>query len=193
MKTVPLVPTVLVAIAVAVMIWLGVWQLQRLQAKNAELDQLASASNLPPVAFPPTYGAETAKQFAFRKGSGYCALVTEWSAVAGSNVQGDSGWSHLANCFTGEAQAQRMLVDIGWSRSKDNPQWQGGQVIGTIAPDTTHILKMIADEPAYGLEASAPPKAADANPYQGAYWWVWFTFAAVAPVMYVVALRRRSR
>jgi len=194
MKMLPLVPTLLVAVAIGIMIWLGMWQLDRLHAKQAALATYSSSADSAPLAFPPTYSTDTAKQFAFRRGTGYCALVTEWSASAGTNTQGESGWSHFANCFTGEAQAQTMLVDIGWSHSKENPQWQGGQVNGTIAPDNAHILKIVSDEPAYGLEASARPALSDLdNPYQGAYWWVWFTFAALAPVIYILALRRRAR
>jgi surfeit locus 1 family protein len=192
-KKLPVFPTLVVAIAVTVMVMLGFWQLQRLHAKDAELAKLAAAAGQAPLPFPRYYLKDDPRNYYYRKSAGYCALVTSWSATAGSNAQGEPGWSHLADCFTGEAQSMNMVVDIGWSRGKENPKWDGGQVSGMIVPDAQHILKIIAYEPAFGLEASAQPKVEDGgNPYQGAYWWVWFTFAALAPAIYILALRRRQ-
>ncbi len=189
----PLLPTLFVGGATAVMIWLGMWQVQRLHAKTDELAQFARAAAQPPVAFPPRYDRTSAKSFAFRRGTGTCAQVIGWSAFAGSNVQGAAGYSHIAECATPDPRAMHIAVDIGWSRNPRHPQWRGGVVSGLISADRAHILKLIADTPASGLEPSAQPKLEDAgNPYQGAYWWVWFSFAAMAPVMYLLALRRRA-
>ena len=51
-RKLPLVPTIVVAAAVAVMIGLGVWQLQRAAEKARLLQQYAAAEKLPPIAFP---------------------------------------------------------------------------------------------------------------------------------------------
>ncbi len=51
-RKLPLIPTIVVAGAVAVMIGLGVWQLQRAQWKEGLLRQYAEAEKLPPIAFP---------------------------------------------------------------------------------------------------------------------------------------------
>ena len=51
-RRLPLVPTIIVAAAVAVMIGLGVWQLQRAGDKSRLLEQYAAAAKLPPIAFP---------------------------------------------------------------------------------------------------------------------------------------------
>ncbi|HEX6409439.1 MAG TPA: SURF1 family cytochrome oxidase biogenesis protein, partial [Sphingomicrobium sp.] len=51
-RKLPLVPTIVVAVAVAVMIGLGIWQLQRAQEKSRLLERYAKAETLPPIAFP---------------------------------------------------------------------------------------------------------------------------------------------
>ena len=47
-KRVPVIPTILVFAAVALMIGLGVWQLQRAKWKEGLLKQYAEAEKLPP-------------------------------------------------------------------------------------------------------------------------------------------------
>ena len=51
-RKLPLIPTIVVAVAVAVMIGLGVWQLQRAGEKQKLLQRYAEAEKLPPIAFP---------------------------------------------------------------------------------------------------------------------------------------------
>ena len=51
-KRVPILPTLVVAAAVALMIGLGVWQLQRAKWKDSLLAQYSKADALPPIAFP---------------------------------------------------------------------------------------------------------------------------------------------
>ena len=51
-RKLPIMPTIIVAAAVAVMIGLGVWQLGRAQWKDELLEQYRTASKLPPIAFP---------------------------------------------------------------------------------------------------------------------------------------------
>ena len=51
-RKLPLVPTIIVAAAVAVMIGLGVWQLRRAGEKSRLLEQYAAAEKLPPIAYP---------------------------------------------------------------------------------------------------------------------------------------------
>ena len=49
---IPVLPTLLVLIAVAGMVALGIWQLHRLHWKEALIADYASAAGKPPVAFP---------------------------------------------------------------------------------------------------------------------------------------------
>ena len=51
-KRLPIIPTILVAAAVGLMIWLGIWQLQRARWKEGLLARYAQAETLPPIAFP---------------------------------------------------------------------------------------------------------------------------------------------
>ena len=48
----PIVPTILVALAVATMIGLGIWQLERRKEKEALLATYAAAVNKPPMGWP---------------------------------------------------------------------------------------------------------------------------------------------
>ncbi|WP_217429849.1 SURF1 family protein, partial [Sphingomonas bacterium] len=53
MRRVPVLPTLVVGLAVAAMIALGLWQLLiRLPEKEAQLAQLAANPTRPPIAFP---------------------------------------------------------------------------------------------------------------------------------------------
>ena len=51
-RKLPIIPTIVVAAAVAVMLGLGVWQLQRAGEKQKLLQRYAEAERLPPIAFP---------------------------------------------------------------------------------------------------------------------------------------------
>ncbi len=193
MKNLPLKPTLLVTLVIGILIGLGIWQLKRLQEKQSLLAQYAEAANTPAIPYPAHPAKADVPQYAFHKSSGYCARVTDWAAVQGHNIHGESGWSHTATCFTGEADAEPLIVTIGWSRSGDTPSWQGGQVSGTIIPDPTHVIKLIADEPAAGLEQSQVPGPDSISNNHLGYALTWFTFAALAGIFYILALRRHGR
>lgn len=190
MKRLPLLPTLIVAVAIAVMIGLGVWQLQRAEWKEGLIARYEGAANLPPVAWPnvpPKDGGE----LLYRRATGFCTEVTDWRAIAGQNELGQSGWSHIAACRTG-AEGPGMQADMGWSTSAQPPQWRGGAVQGIIAPDSRHVIKLVAAEAAPGLQPSARPDPA-AMPNNHLFYAVqWFLFAGMAAVIYVLALRRRE-
>jgi surfeit locus 1 family protein len=189
-RRIPFWPTLLVGLAVATMIGLGVWQIQRAKWKEALLAQYVTAAGRPPIAFPlvpPTDGSVL-----FRRASGNCLQATSWSARAGSNRAGEPGWRHLALCRRG-AEGPGMLVDLGWSRDYAAPiGYRGGRVSGVIDADRDHILLLVADTPAPGLMPSALPSPENIPNNHRAYAVQWFLFAAVASVIYVVALRRRG-
>ncbi len=189
MKKLPLIPTLIVAVAVGLMIWLGIWQLQRKGVKEALLATYAEASAKPSIAFPTQPNKQDESTYLFRHSSGYCALVTGWSAESG----GPSGtWKHVASCFTGDPSAAMMLVDVGADDHKEDPKWQGGQVDGVITQDNTHVFRLIATEPAPGLKASMLPKIEDVPNNHLGYALTWFAFAALALIIYALALRRRN-
>ncbi|MBC7987818.1 MAG: SURF1 family protein, partial [Sphingomonadaceae bacterium] len=94
MKRLPLIPTLLVAAAMGVMIWLGIWQLQRLGEKQALLANYRAAESLPETAWPATPD----RALIFRRARGFCLAPVSWRAKSGRNRAGGSGWSHIAAC-----------------------------------------------------------------------------------------------
>jgi surfeit locus 1 family protein len=187
---IPVLATAIVAAAVAAMIGLGVWQLQRATWKEGLLVRYAQAAGLPPIAWPnvPPKGDPPY----FRRATGFCLEVVSWRAIAGRNLNDEPGWSHIAACRTG-AEGPGMQANVGWSRSSDPPQWRGGALEGVIAPDSKYGMRLIAAKPAPGLVASAPPSPESIPNNHLAYAIQWFIFAAIAAVIYVLALRRRHK
>lgn len=186
----PLLPTLIVAAAIAAMVGLGIWQLRRADGKADLLARYEAAAGQPPVAWPS--GAGNREDYLYRRAAGLCAEVTGWRAVAGRNRAGQPGWSHIAACRTGGLEGPGMQVDMGWSRDHRAPQgWTGGEVAGTIAPDRAHRIRLVSDRPAPGLEPSAVPTPADIPNNHLMYAGQWFFFALVAAIVYAVALRRR--
>lgn len=199
----PLLPTILVAAAVAAMIGLGVWQLQRRGEKEALLVRLAANPRLPAIAYPrPGVDAEP---LLFRKTSAFCLQPVEWQRIGGTGVGGTRGWRQIATCRTG-AEGPGVRVDIGVSAdAKARPAWRGGEVSGIIAhaPAPAGIANLfghrppaymiVADRPLTGLDPSRPPSLDSISNNHLFYALQWFFFAAAAAVIYVLALRRRSR
>jgi cytochrome oxidase assembly protein ShyY1 len=188
MKRLPLVPTLLVAAAVLVMIGLGAWQLQRLGEKRALLARYAQAQGLPPIALPQV--PDPADPPLYRRASAFCLRVTEWKAVSGRNRRGDSGWVHVAGCARG-AEGPGFQAVMGWSATPDAPRWTGGPVAGVVGPDREHVVKLVATDPAPGLQPAAAPSLDDVPNNHLYYALQWFFFAAAAVVIYLLALRKR--
>ncbi|HEY0270825.1 MAG TPA: SURF1 family protein [Sphingomonas sp.] len=186
---IPPLPTLIVALAVGAMVWLGVWQLHRLHWKEGLLAQYAAAAGKPPVAFP---RIPTDQSLLFRLSSAYCLEPVGWRASAGRDRAGESGYRHVADCRTG-AEGPGVAIDVGWSRSPDAPKgWKGGEMKGVIGPDEDGRVLLVADSAAPGLAPSAAPNL-DAIPNNHfAYAIQWFLFAIVAVSIYGIALWRRN-
>jgi hypothetical protein len=200
----PVLPTIVVALAIAAMIGLGIWQLDRRAEKEAAIARYAGASALPVMAFPrPPVGDE----HLFRRATAMCLSVVGWSEQAGRAEDGAKGWRHIAECRTG-VEALTVKFDMGVGSAPGiTPVWKGGEVTGTItqAPDSTPLLAtlfgkrpprplmLVADKPAPGLSASARPDPSSVPNNHLAYAVQWFLFAAAAAVIYVLALRWREK
>ena len=197
MKRIPLIPTIVVGLAVAAMIGLGLWQLlDRAPKKEAYLAQLAANPAKPPIAFP----RFPDDRLLFRRASGLCVRVTG-QRLAGA---GKAGFRLIADCATG-AEGPGMLVQLGTTTDpayKGN--WTGGPVTGFIshAPDarsligslfdhTPQRLMIVADRPAPGLAANGQPDLSSVPNNHLSYAVQWFLFAAIAATIYALALRRR--
>ena len=186
----PLIPTLLVSAAVALMIGLGVWQLERKGEKEALLAQYAAAADLPPVSWqaslPP--GAP----LLYRRSSVNCIAVTEWQTVSGRSVDGRSGFAQVAHCRTGGAEGPGAKVAVGWTDRPGHPDWRGGIVDGLIAPFGKEI-KLVSDSAVPGTERLATPTAEDIPNNHLSYAIQWFLFAGMAAVIYGLALRGKRR
>jgi surfeit locus 1 family protein len=184
MRRIPLVPTLIVGVAVAVMIALGVWQLQRLAQKEALLERYAAASAMSADVNWPRTPAQVQRSL-FRHTRVECGRVIGRSAVAGRSLDGKPGWAQVARCeLAGGGEA---TVALGWSSDPREHAWSGGEVFGTIAAGP----RLVAGPPLAGLEPLASPNPRDIPNNHFAYAVQWFLFAAVAAAIYALALRKR--
>ena len=187
----PLVPTLIVAAAVAVMIALGFWQLRRADEKQALLDRYRAAEGLPPVAFP-TIPTASADLPLFRRAAGHCLRVLGRRTAAGQNRRGETGFLHIADCGSG-AEGPGMAVEMGWSKDPNaGTGWTGGEVRGTIAPDRDSRIRLVSETGLGGLEPSAEPSPATIPNNHLSYAVQWFLFAGIAVLIFVLALRARQ-
>lgn len=191
-RKVPLFATLVVLLAVATMIALGIWQIGRGQEKEAMLARLRAAQDLPPIAYPvaPVAGERLP---VYRRARATCLQPTNRRTVAGRSVAGEVGYVHVVRCATG-AGVQPLSVAIGWSKNPNAPlRWAGGNVQGIIAPDSETRMRIVSDRPASGLEGVEPPSLDSIPNNHRSYVITWFAFAGLALLIYALALRARSR
>jgi cytochrome oxidase assembly protein ShyY1 len=205
-RAIPVLPTIVVLLAVALMVRLGFWQLHRLHEKEALLARYQANQAKPPL---PLAALTPADESAlYRRTSAYCLNVAAWRTGAARAADGTSGWRHIAACRTG-AEGPGILVDMGISADAAAPAWKGGPVRGrlTWAPDSQPWMArlfmpgpppartpmIVSDSPAPGLKPTAPPDPADIPNNHLSYAVQWFLFAGVALIIYGVALRQRAR
>lgn len=191
MKRWPIIPTILVALAIATMIGLGVWQLQRKAEKEALLARYAAATGLPEVTWPAVPDPESLPLF--RRSALMCVRVIKIEAVSGVNITGDAGFAHVASCQTGGAEGPGARVAIGWSERPQSPKWAGGPVRGIIAPDGRQLIKLVSTDPIAGLQQLAPPSPSQIPNNHLLYAIQWFIFAFAALVIYILAVRKRNK
>jgi cytochrome oxidase assembly protein ShyY1 len=202
MKRFPIVSTLVVLLAVAAMVALGLWQLQRRSEKAALIAHATANLYRTPVPLP----TRITDDLLFARVTATCAQPGEWTMAAGRSVADATGYRHIIACRSPRGQAFR--VDMGVASDPAlRPSWAGGRVSGTLtqAPGGSTLFDRIAgraqppepmivsDTPAPGLSASRRPNPASLPDNHLAYAVQWFAFAAAAIVIYMLALRRRSR
>ncbi len=190
MRKVPVLATVVVIAAVFTMIGLGIWQLGRLEEKEAMIARFEAAADNPAMlaAFP----EEDPEANLYRRTPYECFHPGRWSAIAGRNSSDQAGYVHIAECWDSERRISADVV-VGWSRSPTAPVWEGGALTGMIAPGGEAGWRVVADPPLAGLQANATPDPNDTPNNHLAYAFQWFFFALTALVIYALALRRRWR
>jgi surfeit locus 1 family protein len=191
-RRLPVIPTIIVAAAVAVMIGLGIWQLQRAKWKEGLLARYAEAERLPPITWP-TVPLRDAQLPLFRHATGVCLRPVGRRAVAGENRGGEPGYVHIIDCVTG-AEGPGMSVEVGWSKDPNaKTSWNGGPVSGIIAPDRRSRMRLVAASAPPGLQPSAPPSIGSVPNNHRFYAVQWFSFAAIALIIYGLAVRKRLK
>jgi cytochrome oxidase assembly protein ShyY1 len=191
-RRLPIVPTVVVLAAVAVMIALGVWQLQRSKWKDALLARYAEAERLPPIAFP-TVPLHDDQLPLFRHATGVCLRPVRQRAVAAENLHGESGYGRIVDCTTG-AEGPGISVEVGWSKNPNaKVNWGGGLVSGVIGPDRLTRMRLVAASAPPGLQPAAPPSLSTVPNNHRSYAVQWFAFALIALIIYSLAVRKRLK
>lgn len=185
-RRIPILATLLVMAAVATMIALGFWQLERRDQKREMLESFRAAQKSDIVV--PWPGEGESESSLYRRSQVTCVRVVSHSGIAGRNAKGDAGVAQVADCVFADGETGRVV--LGWSRQPlavQGVQWQGGEVRGVIAPGP----RLVADPPLAGLEANAMPDPSQIPDNHLSYAVQWFLFAGAALVVYVLALRKR--
>ena len=200
----PILPTIIVTLAVGAMVALGVWQLQRKEQKEALIALYADNSTKAAIAYPRISPLRPTEMF--RKSSVNCLEITGWQSGSGRDNRGKPGIEFIAECRTG-AEGPGALIAVGIAGRPDaEPVWAGGILDGIIItePDRYNFLEkllgqapplrpmLIADAAPAGMRAVAKPSPKDVTNNHLSYAVQWFIFAAAAAVIYILALRKRQ-
>lgn len=192
-RRIPVVATLVVLAAVAIMISLGVWQLHRKTWKEGLIAryEAAEASNaeVPWPASPAEYESAL-----YRRSRVNCAQVTGIDAIAGRSAHEQPGWAHVAHCRL--PQGGTADVALGWSNDPASPPWRGGEVTGWVASGRNGV-RLVASPPQAGLAQLVRPDPVELSGTTPmghlSYAFQWFAFALTALVIYALALRKQWR
>jgi surfeit locus 1 family protein len=204
MRRLPLLPTLIVALAVTAMVALGFWQIGRAHWKEALL-----ASYRETLSAPPLYGLPAdmpAEDLAFRRTHVLCRISTAPVQFGGANAEGKTGFRNVVGCALIDGRV--IMVDLGWSPVGTKPMLPSmGQRIeadGQLIPDEVLARRVLREQPGAtplllvlkgavpGLEPSVPPSIESIPNNHRGYAVQWFLFAGVAISIYLLALRKRG-
>jgi surfeit locus 1 family protein len=124
-----------------------------------------------------------------------CLRLVGKRAQAGENLRGEPGYVQIIDCVTG-AEGPGMSVEVGWSKDPNaKVNWPGGLVSGIIVPDRRSRIRLVAASAPPGLQTSAPPppNSSISPARHRGYAATWFSLAAVALIIYGLAVRKRLR
>jgi surfeit locus 1 family protein len=187
-RRIPIIPTLLVMMAVGVMIRLGFWQLERLHQKQALLALYSHNVRLSSDVVLPAAPEERERVY-FRHTRFECPSSGTTQPMAGHNAKGGTGWAHWGECRIFDHTT--VAVNLGWSQTPAAVRYSGGTVSGIIAHDGPRGARVVADRPIDGLQPSAAPDPNAIPNNHLAYAIQWFLFALTALVIYALALRKR--
>lgn len=198
MRRIPVLPTLFVLAAVAVMIALGIWQLQRAQWKQRLLADYSAAAAMPPLDLDPLLARPPGHMppLAFRRVLVTCRADRAAPDLRGGRSRaGQGGYSYFIPCRPGaEGLAGRLRINAGWTFMPDDSVRLSmtGLVAGTLGADEPdRPLTLTSAAAAAPLAPSAAPTLEDISNNHLLYAFQWFFFAAAALVIYAIALWRR--
>ena len=185
-RDVPVIPTIVVLAAVAVMIALGVWQLGRADEKEALVARYAAAQESNEILA--IHRASDGR--VYRRVRFDCQPFDGLVSVAGRNRAGQTGYVHRVECdtsiqsdgsqvFDDFYEGGRIYAEIGWSRGPVELQFAGGTIVGRLAA-IGDDYKIVSEDGLAGLEPSAQPDPNDIPNNHLAYAAQWFLFALTA-------------
>lgn len=203
MRRLPILPTLVVALAVAAMIALGVWQLGRARWKDALLASYQAGEKAPPL-----YGLPAdlpLDAVAFRRSHVLCRITTPPIQLGGVNRAGKTGFRNIVGCAL--IDGREIMADIGWNAidAKPVPPAIGRRIEagGLLIPDEVLARRVLGERPGAtplllvldsavpGLGPSVPPSIDNIPNNHRSYAVQWFLFAGVALAIYLLALRKR--
>ena len=198
MRRLPIIPTIIVALAVATMIGLGLWQLRRAEWKERLLADYAIASTMPALDLDPLLDNRALPPLAFRRALITCDVRDAEPEVRAGRSAGDSvGQVYLIPCRPGaEGLAGRIRINAGWANRPDAARRLSLRGIvagrlGAVGEDGPIILAAATAIPPLAPSAAATIESIPNN--HRLYAWQWFFFAAAAAVIYLLALKKRGR
>ncbi len=189
MRNIPIIATIIALLAIGTMIRLGFWQLDRLAEKQTLLEKYGNASSLAEIAYPTPYAGDDLPYY--RRSSINCFKVISWLSVSGKNDLDESGIAHIAQCKTAGAEGSIAEIAVGWSKSPDNPKWQGGLVSGILSQGRMQPIKLTVQQPIEGLGMLKAPDPAHIPNNHFLYAIQWFLFAFFAAIIYIFAARKK--
>lgn len=192
MKRLPLVPTLIVLLAVPVMIALGFWQLRRAEWKEGLLARLEANAAAPLIEAPAELAARK-DELSFRKVRATCTEVAARSPTAARSVDGVSGYRQLIFCS--RASGEPLLVSLGVAADPAAAVTvaPGAAFSGWLVPrGGTPAFLLVSETPLGALAAEAPPGLDTISNSHRGYAVQWFAFALILSIIYGVYLRRRT-
>jgi cytochrome oxidase assembly protein ShyY1 len=199
MRRLPLIPTLVVAAAAALMAWLGVWQLHRAAWKKGLLAQYEANAALPALDLDPLLARGAAHvPLAFRRVLVTChAHDVVPDSRGGRSLGGEPGTIYLVPCRPGAGGlAGRLMVDVGWTGLPLHGRRLSldGLVAGRLGSDDPgYPIRLTSAAATPPLQPAAAPSIADVPNNHISYAIQWFFFAGLAILIYALALRRRER
>ncbi len=189
LRSLPIMPTIIVAAAIAIMIALGFWQMSRADEKDAMVERFLAVREQNEVVPFPRVEADIDAAL-YRRSQVDCTQVLSTRSTAARDPNGTSGLAQVALCkLAGGGQAEIML---GWTARPFDSLWEGGPVTGYVAP-SKEGPRLVASPPTFGLQQLAPPDPRDLPNNHLAYAGQWFFFALTALIMYIFVLRGRAK